>query len=195
MPGETVCTMLECMWQVVFLDLRKQFLQECATTKRNTHTKLLFLNHLQYEKYSIKVLQLIVKINRINRDAMYAHIWGAFRNKITTCITEILNLLVFKTIDFRDSVDTECDLLNGLDIPSPDHLLSLKHFPSFKKLIDCSKKSYRMFIWFWAKNTMFWRSLDVPAVCRWFCSILGRVHKTNRKHWDQYEVDSLTVTD
>lgn len=36
--------------------------------------KLLFLNHLQYEKYSIKVLQLIVKINRINRDAMYAHI-------------------------------------------------------------------------------------------------------------------------
>lgn len=55
---------------------------------------------------------------------------------------------MFKTIDFRDSVDTECDLLNGLDIPSPDHLLSLKHFPSFKKLIDCSKKSYRMFIWF-----------------------------------------------
>lgn len=48
---------------------------------------------------------------------------------------------MFKTIDFRDSVDTECDLLNGLDKPSPDHLLSLKHFQSFNKLIDCSKKS------------------------------------------------------
>lgn len=71
---------------------------------------------------------------------------------------------MFKTIDFRDSVDTECDLLNGLDIPSPDHLLSLKHFPSFKKLIDCSKKSYRMFIWFEQRTPCF----DGPSMCQLF---------------------------
>ena len=71
---------------------------------------------------------------------------------------------MFKTIDFRDSVDTECDLLNGLDIPSPDHLLSLKHFPSFKNLSIAQKNHTECLSGFEQRTPCF----DGPSICQLF---------------------------
>lgn len=71
---------------------------------------------------------------------------------------------MFKTIDFRDSVDTGCDLLNGLDKPSPDHLLSLKHFSLLRNLSIAQKHHTGCLSGFEQRTPCF----DGPSMCQLF---------------------------